>query len=606
LHSFRYRSQVVTGLSYFVAFVTLAISPLNAFAVIALMPLAASLLYLSHRFRWTAMALLGLPATYGIYVLHAAWSTGGTLATGQAILLVYWMTFEVFDVLYAVRTRRKSERPCPVFPLNAVAFLAASFALWQALSPWNLYLLFVLAAAAYLASASLRILLLPPSGFPAEAVLLDRVRYGGYEGAMAMAAALTAVAISLKLSGLSVSVAFLLEAELLFFAGLYYRQSFLRQLATALLGVSVARLIAVDVSGSGQITFSGTTWHAWSPVALLHAGVFYLNRFLLARGAYYGHAAAALLMLVLGFELPFEFVGLEWLVLALGLYELGVRKRLEDFALQGYWVGGVSLVMLVAKNVLDTGIHTDWHGWMPQLCAAILLYGAAVRFRLRGKSDWAGLIASVIGAILIAAFLRNTLPSSLTAIGWALLSLTLLVAGDRLRERGLRVQGCILAVVTFFHAWSTNLQLEDTFARILTAAVVIAIFYAAEFLTPKPHRDSRGPLQRLDEAARLVYSWLATLLLALLLFYEVSGSLLTVAWGIQGVLLLLAGFPLRERCLRLAGLALLVTCVLRLFFYDLRQLELPFCVLSFLVLGVILIGVSFVYSRFRERISRYL
>ena len=87
LHSFRYRSQVVTGLAYFVAFVTLAISPLNAFAVIALMPLAASLLYLAHRFRWTAMALLGLPATYGIYILHAAWSTGGTLATGQAILL---------------------------------------------------------------------------------------------------------------------------------------------------------------------------------------------------------------------------------------------------------------------------------------------------------------------------------------------------------------------------------------------------------------------------------------------------------------------------------------------------------------------------------------
>jgi uncharacterized membrane protein len=329
----------------------------------------------------------------------------------------------------------------------------------------------------------------------------------------------------------------------------------------------------------------------------------------MARGAYYGHAAAALLMLVLGFELPFEFVGLGWLVLALGLYELAVRKRLEDFALQSYWVGGVSLVMLVAKNVLDTGIHTDWRGWMPQLCAAILLYGAAVRFRLRGELDSAAHIASVIGVILMAAFLRNTLPSSLTAIGWALLSLTLLVAGGRLRERGLRVQGCILAVVTFFRAWSINLELEGTFAgiseRILTAPVVIAIFYAAEFLTPVPRRDARGPLQRLEEAARLVYSWLATLLLALLLFHEVSGSLLTVAWGIQGVLLLLAGFPLRERCLRLAGLTLLVTCVLRLFFYDLRELELPSRILSFLVLGVILIGVSFVYSRFRERISRY-
>jgi uncharacterized membrane protein len=44
----------------------------------------------------------------------------------------------------------------------------------------------------------------------------------------------------------------------------------------------------------------------------------------------------------------------------------------------------------------------------------------------------------------------------------------------------------------------------------------------------------------------------------------------------------------------------------KLFLYDLRNLELPFRILSFLVLGVLLIGVSFIYSRFRERIDRYL
>ena len=289
-------------------------------------------------------------------------------------------------MLYAVKTRSTSESPCPVFPLNAGAVPGRLVCAVAGTVPGE-------SVPAFRAGRGRlpRECVAPhpapaPSGFPAEEALLDRVRGGSYEGAIAVAAALTAVAISLKFSGLSVSVAFLIEAELLFFAGLYYRQSFLRQLATALLGVSVVRLIVVDVPGSGHMTLAGTTWNAWSPVALLHAGVFYLNRFLMARGAYYGHAAAALLMLVLGFELPFEFVGLGWLVLSLGLYELGIRKRLEDFALQSYWVGGVSLVMLVAKSVLATGTHTDWHGWMPQICAAILLYGAAVRLRLRGRA----------------------------------------------------------------------------------------------------------------------------------------------------------------------------------------------------------------------------
>ena len=46
-------------------------------------------------------------------------------------------------------------------------------------------------------------------------------------------------------------------------------------------------------------------------------------------------------------------------------------------------------------------------------------------------------------------------------------------------------------------------------------------------------------------------------LIALLLYREVSGSLLTVAWGAESVILLAAGFPIRERILRLCGIGLL-------------------------------------------------
>jgi uncharacterized membrane protein len=43
-----------------------------------------------------------------------------------------------------------------------------------------------------------------------------------------------------------------------------------------------------------------------------------------------------------------------------------------------------------------------------------------------------------------------------------------------------------------------------------------------------------------------------------------------------------------------------------LFFYDLRELETLYRIMSFFVLGVILVGVSWVYTRFRDRIQRYL
>ena len=59
LHSLRYRSQTVTGLAYFIAFATLGLSESTPFSVLALIPLAGSLLVLAYRFDWTKMAVFG-------------------------------------------------------------------------------------------------------------------------------------------------------------------------------------------------------------------------------------------------------------------------------------------------------------------------------------------------------------------------------------------------------------------------------------------------------------------------------------------------------------------------------------------------------------------
>jgi uncharacterized membrane protein len=69
---------------------------------------------------------------------------------------------------------------------------------------------------------------------------------------------------------------------------------------------------------------------------------------------------------------------------------------------------------------------------------------------------------------------------------------------------------------------------------------------------------------------------------------------------------LASGFPLRDRVLRLSGLALLLACILKLFVWDLRHLETLPRILSFLVLGLFLVAVSWIYTRFRERVQRYL
>jgi uncharacterized membrane protein len=208
--------------------------------------------------------------------------------------------------------------------------------------------------------------------------------------------------------------------------------------------------------------------------------------------------------------------------------------------------------------------------------------------------------------IAAAVLLRFEFGRVLTVVGWAVFALVLAMAGERWNLKDLRRQSYMMAALTFARSWTTNFyapeSLHGMLGRVVTGGIVIACLYAAQLISPRSP-DGRSKLERYP---RLFYAVLATALLSVLLFYEVSGRMLTMSWALEGVALLIVGFPLRDRVLRLLGLALFLLCILKLFFYDFRELETLYRILSFIVLGVILVGVSWIYTRFRGRIERYL
>jgi hypothetical protein len=78
-----------------IAFSTLAITEVTSLAVVALIPLAAFLLYISHRFGWQRFAYLGLIATYAACILRGdhrafALSLATALAAGAMFLHLAW------------------------------------------------------------------------------------------------------------------------------------------------------------------------------------------------------------------------------------------------------------------------------------------------------------------------------------------------------------------------------------------------------------------------------------------------------------------------------------------------------------------------------------
>ncbi len=633
-HSLRYRSQTVTGLAYFIGFVTIAIAEVNALAAPALIPLAVSLLYLARRFGWKRFALCGLIATYATIALRG--ESGAALWLAQSVLVIFWLVFEAFDI---------ATEDSWLLPFNAIGFLGLSLLQWQDKAPGQLWQFLAAASVAYTISAILR------------------ARTGWWQPAATLAAGLGAAAIFAGMDHRWVALTLLIEAEAFYAAGLRLRAPYLRHLGGGLFAIQLGRLVVADLTAlqPGE----------WVPVAALDAAVFYANRF---RDRWYGYAGAAMLALIAGFEAPHDDRGLAWTILGAVAFAAGWRGRLSDLRIQGY--------ALAALGVLGMAAATP----EPRLSIAIgaaLFYAAALcgRFSpadrfLEGEAEELRLAALLASAGMLVTLVWRSVPELYHGIAWLALSAILLEAGRRelpaeMRRLSLALAALGSIVVVYGNlaslanagAWAPRLiplgaaVLAYTIAARAPEALDVAPFAGTGFLAaalwaalpisavppawaavaaalawaPGKRRSvewqssllaaaafvgSCGPAEPVPGvvavvvlfylARRMWYSLAGSLLLAILLYAHVSGSVLTVAWGAEGIALLAAGFPLRDRVLRLSGLGLLLFCILKAFVYDLRYLETLPRIFSFIVLGLILVSVSWLYARFRDRLQRLL
>jgi uncharacterized membrane protein len=125
----------------------------------------------------------------------------------------------------------------------------------------------------------------------------------------------------------------------------------------------------------------------------------------------------------------------------------------------------------------------------------------------------------------------------------------------------------------------------------LPSCLVIAATYAGAMLW------RRRPAPQVQAGL----SVLGTVLLTGLLYEQVQGRLLTVAYGVQGGALLGAGFAFQDRVLRLSGLGLFLLCIGKLFVHDLRELDTLSRIGTTIVLGIVLMAASWVYTRYRDK-----
>ena len=336
----------------------------------------------------------------------------------------------------------------------------------------------------------------------------------------------------------------------------------------------------------------------------------------------YTAASTVLAGYLLWVEATSGVVGLAWGLFGLVLIEVAGLTR--DKAL--LWQGRALLVASFARIFFADLNSTSRLGALPvpEITVTIL---AAIYYYCAFTSEDSPRIRSALlwmGTSSIAALLRFEMPPEWVAVGWAAMAVVLYFASGALREETFRAQCYAMTLLAGIRCGFDNFYRVSpwrfTNVRTVTVtacALLLYVLFAAAKLAkrkPEPKDDTQKPQDRgvryawrsIESYPQHLFFFVPTILLTILVSLEVRRGFLTAAWGIEGLIVFLAVLKMDERAYRWFSLSLFMLCVARIVTVDVWNFDALGRIVSFLGLGVALLGVSFLYARHRELLRRVL
>ena len=364
----------------------------------------------------------------------------------------------------------------------------------------------------------------------------------------------------------------------------------------------------------------------------------------------YSWAATLLMAFVAAVLSSNEVLGPAWAMLGLALFEIGRLSRKGFLRWQGYVLVSLALVKYFAIDlpdggraapivILANGLLDSNHifSLVYSLLLEVLILAAAGywllertrhRERCTRVEHIIGLIADGLGTLSIALWFAYRFPSEwvpvpcgeawVTAI-WAGMASILLALAWLMRRRAFLVQAMALVGAVVARGIGLDLFADGPAdfwhgALFHLSVAVIILLAALPFAFRLRGSDRFGePAISLptDISALLRHSeqWLffaAFGLEVIALAFKLSSGHITIAWSLLGLGVFLFALIVGERSYRLAGLGLLLVSVAKILLMDVWKLSPSDRYTTLIVLGLALLTVSFLYTRFGEAIRKLL
>jgi len=260
-----------------------------------------------------------------------------------------------------------------------------------------------------------------------------------------------------------------------------------------------------------------------------------------------------------------------------------------------------------------------WPGRKWELTLAVLALAAAhlvVAERAPQPEAGGRSLVRLLFAGLALTFVTLAIPIRLEGrwitMAWSVEGLVLVWSGFRAGLRGLRWAGLALFAVTAFRLWVFEIPADRLFLNPRFAAFATAVAcLATAFYFSRQHREAMAPpaagLGRDEVTAFGLVGIGVNVFLLWALSLELSDAYaanelarqlsLSLLWTLYATALIVLGVREASATLRWQALALFGLVVGKVFLYDLSFLERIYRIVSFVVLGVVLLVVSFLYQR---------
>jgi hypothetical protein len=388
---------------------------------------------------------------------------------------------------------------------------------------------------------------------------------------------------------------------------------------------------------------SDATWHHWS-VRLLSVALTALIFYAMAAVVRipeewkekdfhhaYSWAASVLASMVLWHELKPLGVAVGWAAFGLILFEYGLLRKISQFRYQAYIALIAAFIRIFFVN-LTAGQPGEFWGVRLYTILPLVLIFFFVYAQLPGESkkeaqvghdrDWHfDVIVGCLGTAAVAALLRFQFIGEWVVTAWAALVLVLFAAAYFLKKDLFLYQAIALTVLTFARGVAHNLFGSSYFSegdwkgRYVVVGIAVALLLASlAFAFPLRKRAadlSDATLTRriwsaLARRPEQLQFFAGVVLLWLMLTVKMNAGMKTVAWGIEGVGIIVLALLVKERSFRLTGLGLLLLCVAKIMALDAWGLHGRDRYITLIVVGSALILVHYLYMRYRETIRQFL